>query len=312
VFAINIIRRRKAAAVAGRRARVCQVLLSTCIGVLLGSLTFRVSAATDQPGAAQSPELRLLAGVQAVCGGAAVHADGEDIVIPGGTLIEKSPLVVRGREVGQRRRFAMADSGDRVLLETIKPGGMLRRVRAELHTSAGNVNRGLRPAVVIVADGQCRVQTARRLIYDADGNAEYLEQLTAALDAVQVREPLNPPVPVMAQGGEPEVPGVGVAMLDAGVNYLLPSIAERLARNTDGEILGFDYWDMDHRPFDANPVRSPFFPQRHGTQTASLLLDEAPVARLVPYRYPRPDMMRMADLIQQAADDGVVILNISL
>ena len=312
MFAINIIRRRKAAAVAGRRARVCQVLLSTCIGVLLGSLTFRVSAATDQPGAAQSPELRLLAGVQAVCGGAAVHADGEDIVIPGGTLIEKSPLVVRGREVGQRRRFAMADSGDRVLLETIKPGGMLRRVRAELHTSAGNVNRGLRPAVVIVADGQCRVQTARRLIYDADGNAEYLEQLTAALDAVQVREPLNPPVPVMAQGGEPEVPGVGVAMLDAGVNYLLPSIAERLARNTDGEILGFDYWDMDHRPFDANPVRSPFFPQRHGTQTASLLLDEAPVARLVPYRYPRPDMMRMADLIQQAADDGVVILNISL
>ena len=116
----------------------------------------------------------------------------------------------------------------------------------------------------------------------------------------------------MAQGGEPEVPGVGVAMLDAGVNYLLPSIAERLARNADGEILGFDYWDMDRRPFDANPVRSPFFPQRHGTQTASLLLHEAPVARLVPYRYPRPDMMRMADLIQQAADDAVVILNISL
>ena len=312
MFATNIIRRRKAAAVADRRARVCQVLLSTCIGVLLGSLTFRVSAATDQPGAAQSPELRLLAGVQAVCGGAAVHADGEDIVIPGATLIEKSPLVVRGREVGQRRRFAMADSGDRVLLETIEPGGLLRRVRAELHASAENVNRGLRPALVIVADGQCRVQTARRLIYDADGNAEYLEQLTPALDAVQVREPLNPPVPVVTQGGEPAIPGVGVAMLDAGVNYLLPSIAERLARNADGEILGFDYWDMDDRPFDANPVRSPFFPQRHGTQTASLLLDEAPVARLVPYRYPRPDMMRMTDLIQQAADDGVVILNISL
>jgi hypothetical protein len=312
VFATHIIRRRKAATVAHRRARLCQVLLSTCIGVSLASLTFWVSAATDQPGAAQSPELRLLAGVQAVCGGAAVHADGEDIVIPGGTMIEKSPLVVRGREVGQRRRFAMADSGDRVLLETIEPGGLLRRVRAELHTSAGNVNQGLRPAVVIVADGQCRVQTARRLIYDADGNAEYLEQLTPALDAVHVREPLNPPVPVMAQGGEPEVPGVGVAMLDAGVNYLLPSIAERLARNANGEILGFDYWDMDRRPFDANPVRSPFFPQRHGTQTASLLLHEAPVARLVPYRYPRPDMMRMADLIQQAADDAVVILNISL
>jgi len=297
----------------GWRARVCQVLLSAGIGAMLSGVAIRVPAATaDEQGAQQSPELRLLAGVQAVCGGEAVHADGEDVAIPGATLIEKSPLVVRGREIGQRRRFSMADSGDRVLLETIEPGGLLRRVRAELHTPVGAANQGLQPAVVIVADGQCRVQTARRLIYDSDGNAEYLEQLTPALDAVQIREPLNPPVPAMVQETEPEVPGVSVAMLDAGVNYLLPNIAERLARGTGGEILGFDYWDMDARPFDANPVRSPFFPQRHGTQTASLFLQEAPVARLVPYRYPRPDMARMADLVQAAADDGVVILNMSL
>lgn len=292
---------------------MCRVLLSTCIGLVLSSVAFSALPATaDEPGSPLSPELRLLAGVQAVCGGAAVHADGEDVAIPGGTLIEKSPLVVRGREVGQRRRFAMADSGDRVLLETIKPGGLLRRVRAELRASVGNADQGLQPTLVIVADGRCRVQTARRLIYDADGKAEYLELLAPALDAVELREPLNPPVPAMVQGDDPGVAGVSVAMLDAGVNYLLPSIAERLARDADGEILGFDYWDLDRRPFDANPVRSPFFPQRHGTQTASLLLGEAPVARLVPYRYPRPDMKRMADVIQDAADDGVVIFNMSL
>ena len=257
----------------------------------------------------------MLAAVEAVCGGERVHADGEEIVLPGGTLVEKSPLVVRGREIGRRRRFDMADSGDQVLLETIQPGGLLRRVIGEYHAPAGNANQVLRPKLTIVADGQCRVQMARRLIYDADGKAEYLEQLTAALDEVQTREPLNPPVPAMAEGGEPEArdaPVVAVAMVDAGVNYLLPIIGERLARDADGEILGFDYWDLDRRPFDANPVRSPFFPQRHGTQTASLLLREAPVAHLVPYRYPRPDMARMADLIEDAAVDGVVILNMSL
>ncbi|GMQ75541.1 MAG: hypothetical protein BMS9Abin01_0792 [Gammaproteobacteria bacterium] len=262
-----------------------------------------------------SPEKRLLAAVQAVCGGAGVHADGETIVLPGGTLVEKSPLVVRGREVGLRRRFSMVDSGDQVLLETIQPGALLRRVRGEYQVPAGDANQALRPMLMIVADGRCRVQMARRLIYDADGEAEYLEQLTPALDGVQTREPLNPPVPVMAKGEESEgreVSAVAVAMVDAGVNYLLPIIGERLARDADGEILGFDYWDLDRRPFDANPVRSPFLPQRHGTQTASLLLREAPPARLVPYRYPRPDMTRMADLIEDAAANGVVIVNISL
>jgi len=257
----------------------------------------------------------LLAAVQAVCGGAGVHADGETIVLPGGTLVEKSPLVVRGREVGLRRRFSMAESGDQVLLETIQPGALLRRVRGEYQVPAGDAGQALRPMLMIIADGRCRVQMARRLIYDADGNAEYLEQLTPTLDGVQTREPLNPPVPAMAEGEEREardVSAVAVAMVDAGVNYLLPIIAERLARDADGEILGFDYWDLNRRPFDANPVRSPFLPQRHGTQTASLLLREAPAVRLVPYRYPRPDMTRMADLIEDAAANGIVILNFSL
>ena len=291
---LNDIRRRAAAAV-----------LAFCVQPVMA----------DETAIPASQEMRLLAGVEAVCGGADVHADGEDVVLPGGTLIEKSPLVVRGREVGQRRRFTMIDSGDQVLLETIGPGGLLRRVRAELHAPAGNTNQALRPTLAIVADGRCRVQIARRLLYDADGKAEYLEQLTPALDEVQTREPLNPPVPVIVQaedGQAGDAPAVAVAMVDAGVNYLLPVIGERLARDADGEIFGFDYWDLDRRPFDANPVRSPFFPQRHGTQTASLLLEEAPVAQLIPYRYPRPDMLRMSELIEDAAADGVVILNMSL
>jgi len=262
-----------------------------------------------------SPEAHLLSAVEAVCGGAEVHADGTKIVLPGATLAEKSPLVVRGREIGLRRRFLLPGSGEQVLLETIEPGALLRRVHAELHAPVAGVDQAPRPILAIIADGQCRVQTARRLIYDADGNAEYLEQLRPALDEVQSREPLNPPVPAPVEGGEralADTPPVAVGMVDSGVNYLLPDIADRLARAAGGEILGFDYWDLDRRPFDANPVRSPFFPQRHGTRTASLLLQEAPVARLVPYRYPRPEMTRMAELIEDAAADGVVVLNVSL
>ena len=269
-------------------------------------------AMADDPQPAGLRETRLLAAVGAACGGEGVHEDGSEILVPGGTLVEKSPLVVRGREIGLRRRFAIVDSGDQVLLETIEPDGLLRRVRAEYRSPAKSTDGVLFPTLMIVADGQCRVQMARRLIYDADGKAAFLEQLSPALDAVEVREAVNPPVPAADGSESPEAPRVAVALVDAGVNYLLPVIAARLARGDDGEILGFDYWDLDRRPFDANPVRSPFFPQRHGTQTASLLLREAPRAQLVPYRYPRPDMTRMADLIEDAAADGVVILNMSL
>lgn len=273
---------------------------------------------TAQASLAQgSPEAWLLAAVEAVCGGAGVHADGADIVVPGTKLAKRSPLVVRGREIGSRRRFEATDGSGEILLETIEPGSLLRRVRAEWRAPAANANPALHPTLTIIADGQCRVQTARRLIYGDEDKAEYLESLSPALDEVLAREPLNPPVPApqadaLGDAAATDAAPVSVAMVDAGVNYLLPAIGERLARNTDGEILGYDYWDLDRRPFDANPVRSPFFPQRHGTQTASLMLQESPGARLVPYRYPRSHMTRMADLIEDAAADGVGIINMSL
>jgi hypothetical protein len=77
-------------------------------------------------------------------------------------------------------------------------------------------------------------------------------------------------------------------------------------------IIGYDYWDLDMQPFDSNPAKSEFFPQRHGTRTASLLLREAPEASLVPYRYPRPNMTHMTDLINHAARNQVRIIAMPL
>ena len=77
-------------------------------------------------------------------------------------------------------------------------------------------------------------------------------------------------------------------------------------------LIGYDFWDMDDLPYDAHPVDSGFFVQRHGTRTASILLREAPAIELVPYRYPRPDMSRMHALIEHADANGVSILGMPL
>ena len=110
--------------------------------------------------------------------------------------------------------------------------------------------------------------------------------------------------------GDP--PGaVRVALVDAGVNYTLPTIARALAREPDGTLVGRDFWDLDPRPFDRHPARGGRL-ARHGTRTASVLIDEAPGARLVPYRYPRPDMSRMRDLVAHAAAADVRVVGLPL
>jgi len=104
---------------------------------------------------------------------------------------------------------------------------------------------------------------------------------------------------------------IRVALVDSGVNYTLPGIAKALARDDKGQLIGYDFWDMDDRPFDAHPARGGRL-LRHGTKTASVLIREAPEARLVPYRYPRPDMRRMADLIAHAKRHDVRIIGLPL
>jgi hypothetical protein len=225
--------------------------------------------------------------------------------ISGARGIAEDPLVMRGATIGWERRFALPDAAE-IRIESVAPGGQLRRLLIEYH--APEPGGGTRPGMALTADGSCAVTSGRRLLYEPGSpHPVAIEHLDRALESTGDREPLNPPVPPGRDRG-----GVPVALVDSGVNYLLPDIKRALARDGDGRILGHDYWDRDDRPFDANPARSVFFPQRHGTRTASLLLREAPAARLVPYRYPRPDMDRMTALIDDAAAKGVVVMNISM
>ena len=208
--------------------------------------------------------------------------------------------LVRGETIFGWRQKIEFDDQTQVVVQRIAPQGQLRRVSVEQFKSSS------RPAVLLVSDQNCQIHQARIIRYE-DDVAVGLQPLNSELVAEGAEIPMNPPVPTGVDPG-----GVPVALVDSGVNYLLPEIQSRLARELDGRMIGFDYWEMDDRPFDSHPTRSVFFPQRHGTRIASIILREASSAKILPYRYPRPDMSRMHQLIAHIARSGARIVNMSL
>jgi subtilisin family serine protease len=105
------------------------------------------------------------------------------------------------------------------------------------------------------------------------------------------REPSAQPAPQVAPAKPKIIPGadpggIAVALIGTGVNYTLPTFANRLARDGEGDIIGLDFVDRDNRPFDAGPelAPAPFGASPLGTTLASVLLTEAPRSRLVPVR----------------------------
>ena len=273
----------------------CTVLASLGVVFLISILPALDASASTQPAAVKHQ--RALTLMRLLC------EDSDDSVylseFPGAVLEPRQDLARSGQVFGWRQNLVFADQ-HRAVLERIAPQGHLRRVTVELRDTESL------PRLLLLADQDCALREARSIRYQ-DGHAVSLQVLDRQLQPTGSASPMNPPIPKGENNGL-----VGVALVDSGVNYLLPAIAQHLARDAQGIPLGFDFWDMDARPFDSHPVRSVFFPQRHGTRTASIIIREAPQIRLVPYRYPRPDMQRMKDLIGHAAAAGVRVVNMSL
>ena len=310
------------------RFRALAVAASLAFGPFGAAPPESVAADTDPAPESTTVEDRLRAVVAAVCSADEPAPAALTLALGGAIELSREPLRIRGRVMGARHSLMLPD-GVRIRVDRIETGGILRRVTASYAEPA---RTGRRPVLLAMADGGCNMMAGRRIEYDEAGMQRSIEYLDSGLERVVRAAPLNPPVPGPpairetegprvgagpAGGGRPgcsssEGPCVRVGHVDSGVNYLLPDIAARLARDADGALVGFDFWDLDARPFDANPARSPFHPQRHGTRTASLLLEEAPVATLVPYRYPRHHMSRMPALVEHAAAAGVRIMNLSM
>ena len=193
---------------------------------------------------------------------------------------------------------------DAYKLETVRLEGQPGRMAL---TASTVINGNTLPTVRLTLSDECELIQAQRIVYD-NQTALYAELLDQNLTSLSDRQWLNPPVP----DDIGKKSGLRVALIDSGVNYLLEEIQHALAVDNQGAFIGYDFWDNDNTPFDANPARSPFFIQRHGTRTASILIREAPNIALVPYRYPRPDMTRMQLLIRHAAKNGVRIIGMPL
>lgn len=193
--------------------------------------------------------------------------------------------------------------GDELKIERRQHNGRLRQFRVSYFTDRGG---GPAPSLLAIADGACKIQSGRAL--RLNGAAwSYLDQLDGDLTTVRWTETLQAPWPDGTDRG-----GVRVGLIDSGLAYDLPVFRDRLARDADGQPLGYDFWDLDPWPYDGDFARGPFLPIRHGTAVASILAREAPNADLVPYRYPRPDMTRMRELLARAAGDGIRLLAMPL
>jgi hypothetical protein len=128
----------------------------------------------------------------------------------------------------------------------------------------------------------------RQSLLHAIAAVALLGSVLAETPASRLIEPKKPPVP---PGRDPG--GVAVAIIGTGIDYTLPEVARRLARDGEGELIGWDLKDQDRRPFDTS--KGTALPEWGGDSTlvASLLIG-APTVRLVPVRVKPGDPVGLA------------------
>src|SRR5215471_14042742 len=118
--------------------------------------------------------------------------------------------------------------------------------------------------------------------------AALFSAVLAETPASQLLAPKKPPVP---PGRDPG--GVAVALIGTGIDYTLPAVARRLARDGEGELIGWDLQDQDRKPFDQSRGTAPSEWGGDGTLLASLIVG-APTVRLVPVRVDPGDPVELA------------------
>jgi hypothetical protein len=224
--------------------------------------------------------------------------------------VEKTSIEVRNVTIGNQYRVSLGQQSY-LELDLIKPRGQPPTFTGRYFGSEA------KPRLQISLLADCSLRSAQEIVYDDSGLALKIVTLDVNLNVTGAPVWLNPPL-VFAHRDtdnshrDTSMPAIRVGMVDSGVNYQLAQINTRLARNKGGNLIGYDFWDMDDLPYDAHPIQSEFFVQHHGTRTASLLLLEAPGIELVAYRYPRPDMSRMKSLIEHASQHQATILGMPL
>ena len=107
----------------------------------------------------------------------------------------------------------------------------------------------------------------------------------------------KPPVPAGTDAG-----GVRIAIIGEGVDYTQPGIAARLARDGEGEIIGWDFAGDDRRPFAASDVA------KAQAETTRIILSEGQSATLVVIRTNSADPVSLAKALRYAAQGPARII----
>ncbi len=117
---------------------------------------------------------------------------------------------------------------------------------------------------------------------------------------------IKPPVPVGVDPG-----GTAIALIATGIDYTHPEIKDRLARDGEGEIIGFDLIDNDNRPYAAT-----LLPENHDgavdTLLARRILSTYRHARLVPVRVDPKDKVMLARALAFTATTPARIVAVPL
>ena len=155
----------------------------------------------------------------------------------------------------------------------------------------------------------CRIISARQFGTTPDGDRIIISY--GPYRKFLGTEAQNPPFVMSVQPvGLPHEPLL--ALVDTGVNYNLPMVQKNLAIDQDGQLIGYDFWDNDNRPFDKDPRRNAFFPLHHGTTVFSALSHELGDLKIAIYRFPAENMCLFSNLIDHAHRAGIKIINMSM
>lgn len=270
------------------------------LGIVAALLTAPMAAAAEP-----SPEDWARQAVAALCPLSTLEGLDAQARVPGSWLLEETPARSGATVSRARVRLLLPGAGE-LTLERRQVGDRLRQFIAAVFDPPPAEGAEPEPRLQVFADGACVIRSGRRIRREGPA-LTLLDQLDGDLTTVRWTETLQAPWPPGADPG-----GVRVALVDSGLAYDLPLYRDRLARSETGAPLGYDFWDLDPWPYDGDVARGPFLPIRHGSAVASVLVREAPKAALIPYRYPRPDMARLGDLVDQAAAAGARILAMPL
>lgn len=102
-----------------------------------------------------------------------------------------------------------------------------------------------------------------------------------------------------AQSDKSKVPpgtdpgGIAIALIAYGIDYTDPEIAPRLARDGEGDIVGWDFVAGDNRPYAAGAENGV-----DGTRLAKLILSAYARGRLVPVRVASSDSAQFAQALR--------------